>query len=117
MKGETEIALAEMRRKDPTFHATSIRPCFIDDAEHGAIKSYVPAISVGRTLLAGILGPPIRAFAKGSWSPTEPLGKFMAELAMGKWEAQLRGEGVETLGEFSVIQNVGFRRLAGLDKK
>lgn len=35
---------------------------------------------------------------------------------MGKWEGKMDGTGVEKIGQFSVIGNVGFRRLAGLDK-
>ncbi|KAL1848957.1 hypothetical protein Daus18300_013415 [Diaporthe australafricana] len=117
VKGETEKALAEMRRANPSFHASSVRPAFVDAAAHDAIKPYVPAQGMARDAMLAVLGPPIRILAKGSWSPTLPLGRFMTEMAMGRWEAEMRagGPAIERLGEFPVLGNSAFRRLAGLD--
>lgn len=111
VKGETELRLAEMRKANPAFHASSIRPAFIDSAAHDAIKPYLPSTGV----LATVFGPGLRAFAKSRWSPTEPLGKFMTEMAMGRWDASLEGLGIEKVGDFPVVENVGFRRLAKQD--
>lgn len=117
VKGETEKALAEMRKANPNFHASSIRPAFVDAAEHDAIKPYVPVRGFSTSAMLAVLGPPVRSFVKGSWSPTLPLGRFMTEMAMGRWDEQMRagGPSVEKLGEFPILGNVAFRRLAGLD--
>lgn len=116
-KGETEIALSEMRKANPNFHASSIRPGFVDFAQHHSIKGYVPPQGAFGIAVNTVLGPPIRCFAKGTWSPTEPLGRFMTEMALGRWDRQSDGLGVERLGDFPIVGNPGFRRLAGLDKK
>lgn len=117
IKGETEIALSELRKSNPSFHASSIRPAFIDSAQHDAIKGYIPQVSTLKYALDSLVGPPIRAFAKGSWSPTQPLSNFMTEMAMGRWNRQFQGPGIDRLGDFPIVNNVGFRRLAGLDGK
>lgn len=117
VKGETETALSEMRKADPDFHASAIRPAFVDLANHDAIKEYVPRAGALQYGLLAVLGPGIRCFAKGSWSPTENMGKFMVEMALGRWgDGKLAGPGVERLGDFPVVNNTAFRRLAGLDK-
>lgn len=117
VKGETEKALAEMRRANPSFHASSIRPAFVDAAQHDAIKPYVPATGAAWSAMLAVVGPPIRCLAKGSWSPTLPMGRFMTEMAMGRWEDGMRagGPAVEKIGEFPILGNAAFRRLAGLD--
>ncbi|KAJ0115616.1 nucleoside-diphosphate-sugar epimerase [Diaporthe amygdali] len=117
VKGETEKALAEMRKANPSFHASSIRPAFVDAAHHDAIKPYIPAQGLARDAMLAVLGPPVRAFLKGSWSPTLPMGRFMTEMAMGKFDTQMRagGPAIEKIGEFPVLGNSAFRRLAGLD--
>ncbi|ROW05732.1 hypothetical protein VMCG_05159 [Cytospora schulzeri] len=117
VKGDTEIALSELRKANPSFHAISIRPGFVDVAQHDAIKGYIPQPGALKNAVDTLLGPPIRRFAKGTWSPTEPAGRFMTEMAMGKWHGQFEGHGVEKLGDFPIVSNAGFRRLAGLDKK
>ncbi|KUI68357.1 Protein fmp52, mitochondrial [Cytospora mali] len=116
VKGETEVALSEMCNANPNFHASSVRPAFVDSAQHDSINKYVPAPTMTMQAMVLVLGGPIRCFAKGSWSPTEALGRFMTEMAMGKWHSQLEGPGIEKLGDFPVVRNFGFRRLAGLDK-
>lgn len=106
-----------MRKANPSFHASSIRPALVDAAQHDAIKPYIPALGLARSAMLAVAGPPVRAFAKGSWSPTLPLGRFMTEMAMGRWEGQMRagGPAIERLGEFPILGNSAFRRLAGLD--
>lgn len=117
VKGETEKALAEMRRTNPSFHASSIRPAFVDAAQHDAIKPYIPAKGLAWGAMMAVVGPPVRSFAKGSWSPTLPMGRFMTEMAMGRWDEGMRagGPAVEKIGEFPILGNAAFRRLAGLD--
>lgn len=94
-----------------------MRPCFIDFATHDAIKPYIPKQEAYKNVITPILGPPIRYLAKSYWSPTQQLGKFLTEMAMGKWESQFRGPGIEKIGDFSLVENVAFHRLSGLDKK
>lgn len=106
-----------MRKNNPSFHASSIRPCFIDSGAHSAIQPYLPASGLAKTVLLPPFAAVARTFIKSKCSPTEPLGRFMAEMAMGKWDAQFEGVGVEKVGDFPVLENSAFRRLAGLDAK
>lgn len=116
MKGETELLLAAMRKDNPSFHASSIRPAFIDAAAHDAIKPYLPAPGLAKAVLQPPFAAAARTFIKSRWSPTEPLASFMTEMAMGKLDARFKDAGVEKVGEFPIIENTMFRRLAGLDK-
>ncbi|KAJ4417534.1 hypothetical protein N0V82_006093 [Gnomoniopsis sp. IMI 355080] len=116
VKGETELLLAAMRKANPSFHASSIRPAFIDAAAHEAIKPYLPAPFFAKAVFFPPFAAAARTFIKSRWSPTEPLSRFMTEMAMGKLDAQFEDAGVEKVGEFPVIENIMFRKLAGLDK-
>lgn len=117
VKGETEIALAEMRKANPAFRSLSIRPAGIDATNHRAIQPYLPTPGLVKRLLL----PPTNALIRNFWpsvdSPTEPLGKFMTEMAMGKWDAKYDGVGIEKLGHLPILENKAFRRLAELDVK
>jgi hypothetical protein len=116
VKGETELLLAEMRKNNPLFKVDSVRPSLVDWKHHDAIKPYLRQSVVQETTLA-VLGPMLRGIASGQFSPTEPLGRFLAECAMGKWEGKLEGHGIDAGGDtgLKVVHNAGFRRLAGLD--
>ncbi|KAK0641821.1 hypothetical protein B0T16DRAFT_496455 [Cercophora newfieldiana] len=116
VKGETEILLGEMRKANPSFRATSVRPAFVNSCDHDAIKGYKPALGMARTVAEW--GFTALARIKPSLDgPTEPLGRFMTEVAMGGWDGRLEGEGVEKLdGGMDVVENFAFRRLVGLDK-
>lgn len=94
-----------------------MRPYFIDYAAHDAIKSYIPDQGLIRSATVAAIGPIIRAGVKTQWSPTIPLGQFLVDLATGGYRNQLQGDGVVKLGDFAIIENVAFRRLAGLDKR
>ncbi|KAH2762684.1 hypothetical protein KXW18_004943, partial [Aspergillus fumigatus] len=85
VKGETELELAELRRATPLFRASSVRPAFIDHAHHEAIKKYVPPRPTYETLFRP-LAPVFRAAMPGLCSPTEQLGRFLTEMAMGRHE-------------------------------
>jgi len=116
VKGETELALSEMRKKNPLFQASTVRPSMVDAVAHDAIKPYIPQPSIAVRAAGAIIGPPIRTFAKSYCSPTEPLGQFLTGMAMAKWKLDdLSGTGVERLGDFPVIENSAIRRLMGLD--
>ncbi|KAH8651073.1 nucleoside-diphosphate-sugar epimerase [Xylariales sp. PMI_506] len=117
VKGETELALAAMRNAHPaTFHAVSVRPAGIDPSAHEAIHAYVPRPPLGYRIAAPVLLPALRAFYPQMVSPTEPLGRFFAELAMGRHKDQFAApaKDVQMVGEFPILENTVFRRLAGL---
>ena len=89
---------------------------------HAAIAKYLPARGVATEVLGGILSPLFKAGYKSGLSPTEPLGRVLTELAMGRFgDGELLGgvgKGVEEVkdgGGFLVLENVALRRLAGLD--
>ncbi|KAK5658981.1 hypothetical protein OQA88_1067 [Cercophora sp. LCS_1] len=118
VKGETELALAEMRKTNPGFKANTVRPAFVDWVGHEAVQKYMPPQGLMLGGLGRVLHGAVSAgLFRGSWSPTESLGRALVDLAMGTWKGEeLKGKGVEVLeGGFEVVENVGFRRLAGLD--
>ncbi|KAH8882933.1 nucleoside-diphosphate-sugar epimerase [Thozetella sp. PMI_491] len=118
IKGETEAILAAMRKEYPSFHACTMRPGFVDRAAHEAIKPYAPSQGIAKSAMQATLAPIRKTTSKSSWSPTGPLGQFLVELAMGRWDEQLAADSdVEKLGDFPVIENSTFRRLKGLDQK
>lgn len=116
VKGETELALAEMRKQNPLFRASSVRPAFVDAAAHETVKAYIPTPPVMMAAGGAVLGPVVRVAMKGTWSPTEPLGRFLAGMAMGRFDSAMDGPGVGKLGAFPVVENAAFRRAMGLDK-
>ncbi|KAJ2893544.1 putative nucleoside-diphosphate-sugar epimerase [Zalerion maritima] len=118
VKGETEVELAKIRESNPFFVASSIRPAFVDGSGHEAAKEYIPpaasaAAGVGRAVLPAL----VRAVAKGSWSPTLPLGRFLARTAMGKLDGELArgGSGIELVGpsKMPVVENHAIRKIMG----
>lgn len=124
VKGEAELALGQLRLTHPqTLQAVTVRPAFVDCSAHEAIKPYVPAVSALRTGMLALLGPVVRTALQGSWSPTEPLGRFLTDAAMGRWEGpEVDGPGVDGPGvqkgpgEYRVFGNAGFVRLAGVGR-
>lgn len=70
-------------RPNPSFHASVFRPGFVDFVQHDSIKGYVPPPSALKTAVDIVLGLPIWWFVKGSWSPTEPTGRFITEWQWG----------------------------------
>jgi hypothetical protein len=115
VKGETEVALAELRKANPFFRVSSVRPAMVDAAAHTAIQPYLPAQPALLKVFETAIGLPIRLCAHSYWSPTEPLGKFLAEVAMGKYQNQfVAGKDIEKIGEFPIIENTALRRLVGI---
>ncbi len=119
VKGETELALAEMQKSNPaSLRVTSVRPGGVDWTAHEELKPFLPDLGTFRNVAAGILFPIGRYAARERWTPTEPLGRFLTGMAMGMWDGALDGEGVERLpGGSAVVGNRGFRRMMGLDAK
>ncbi|CAP74177.1 Pc14g00360 [Penicillium rubens Wisconsin 54-1255] len=120
VKGNTEKLLGTLSESKPTFRADSVRPAFVDPATHDAIKPYIPssgATGIVPKLGLALLAPGIRCFVKSMHSPTEDLGSFLTEMAMGRYEAKLEGPGAFRLGGGYVIGNSGMRRILELIKK
>ncbi|KAF7172584.1 hypothetical protein CNMCM5623_004755 [Aspergillus felis] len=114
VKGETELELAELRRQFPLFRTSSVRPAFIDYAHHNAIKKYLPPRPTYETWFQP-LGSVFRVATPGLCSPTEQLGRFLTEMAMGKHGDRLvGGKDVQIVGQMPILENTAFRRLAGL---
>ncbi|CAG8364775.1 unnamed protein product [Penicillium salamii] len=117
VKGETESLLGKLSEENPSFRVDSVRPAFVDSAAHTAIHPYLPSGGMVETVAkAGIalIAPGIRCFYKSMHSPTEHLGPFLTDMAMGRYETKLQGSGVFKLGGGFVVENVGMRRILGL---
>lgn len=113
VKGETETALSEMMNKYPSLRADSVRPAFVDNAKHEAIKPYVPDAGFIYNAAKGVLGPVMRSIA-ARHSPTEELGDYLTQLAMGKQDAGLASSGAFQLGSSWIVPNVAFRKAMSL---
>jgi hypothetical protein len=115
VKGETELALAELRRQNPNLHASSARPAFVDVASHDAIKPYIPQRPLSHRLLEPLVATPIRLGLKSFHSPTESLGRVLTEIAIGRHQDQfLPAKDLQMVGQFPILENSLLRRLAGL---
>jgi hypothetical protein len=118
VKGETESLLGALSEEHPNIRIDSVRPAFVDPAAHDAIKPYIPSSAglKGVAAQAGtaLIAPGIRCFYKSMHSPTEHLGSFLTDMAIGRYEAKLQGPGVFKLGGGYVIENAGMRRMLGL---
>ncbi|KAI1474886.1 putative nucleoside-diphosphate-sugar epimerase [Daldinia eschscholtzii] len=116
VKGETELALAEMRKTRPSFHASSVRPGYVDASSHDAIKPYIPAKLPLLKAAEVFMGIPIKYAMKSYWSPTQDLGRFLTEMAMGRYKDQLKAKDIQMEGDFPILENSAFRRLSGLSR-
>lgn len=115
VKGETELALAEMRRGNPLLRADTVRPGLVDPAGHEAILPFVPPYDGVRRAAATFLLPVLRATMRGRFSPTEPLGVFLTDMALGRWDGRLPEPQFNKIGEFTVVESADIRKLMGLD--
>jgi uncharacterized protein YbjT (DUF2867 family) len=113
VKGETEQQLSDLTAEMPTsLRADSVRPGFVDARQHTAILPYIPdpgaLYKVGATLMT-----PLIAVMKGMHSPTDHLGTFLTNMAMGKLDSQLEGPGAFKLGNSWIVRAAGIRRISG----
>ncbi|KAI0195501.1 putative nucleoside-diphosphate-sugar epimerase [Astrocystis sublimbata] len=111
VKGETEIALAALRKQNPLLHASSVRPATVDCSAHAAIKPYVPTPPLVYRMIFPVLLAPMRVAMPGLHSPTLELGRFLTEMAMGKHPVTAPAPDVEMIGDFPILENAAFRRL------
>ncbi|KAI0508866.1 hypothetical protein F5B22DRAFT_378640 [Xylaria bambusicola] len=116
VKGETEIALAELRKKHPFLHTSSARPAVVDASAHEAIQPYIPTRPLAYRMLAPVLLKPVQVGLPSLHSPTQPLGRFLTEMAMGK-HAVGPAQDIAMIGELPIYENSAIRRLIGLDLK
>ncbi|KAI1340236.1 putative nucleoside-diphosphate-sugar epimerase [Xylariaceae sp. FL0016] len=114
VKGETELALADMRRQNPLFRASSVRPAGVDATDHAAIQPYVPALPLARRIFNTPMLATMRLAFRQYVSPTEDLGRFLTEMAMGKPKIDASAKDVQMVGEFPIVENAAFRRAMGL---
>ncbi|KAI6392979.1 hypothetical protein MCOR23_008210 [Pyricularia oryzae] len=118
VKGEAELGLAALQDENPLLRASTVRAGFIDTAAHEAVKEYIPAKPMLTNLTEMVLAPVVRGFWKSAWSPTEHLGKFLTDMAVGRWsEKEMVAAGAEKIGKggFLVVENTVFRKLQGLN--
>jgi hypothetical protein len=114
-KGETESKLGELTRElAGKLQADSVRPAFVDRQGHGAAEKYAPQPSAVIKALEVALAYPIRWVVKSGHSPTEPLGRFLTQMAMNQLDDKLEGPGAFKLGPSWVVRNTGIRRVVGL---
>ncbi|KAK0620833.1 hypothetical protein B0T14DRAFT_481922 [Immersiella caudata] len=117
VKGETELALSQIRKENPLFQAVSVRAGFIDWFGHESIKNYMPAQGLFKTTMGVAFGGLVRAGWSSVWSPTEPLGRFLTGVVRGEFEGRLEGKDVDVLDSgMPVVESLAVRRLMGLDK-
>ncbi|KJZ71385.1 hypothetical protein HIM_09226 [Hirsutella minnesotensis 3608] len=114
-KGDTERALANTaERKPQLLRADCVRPAYVDSSKHEAIRAYIPNAGLLYNTAELAFGPAIRVGYRSMHSPTEMLGAFMTQLAMGKLDTKLDGPGCFRLGPSWIVGNIGFRRIMGL---
>ncbi len=115
VKGETETLLGKITEESSgKFQAYSVRPAFIDAAQHDAIKPYVPVKNMLENSLEYGLGPLIRCFYKSFHSPTPFLGECFSKMAMGQLDGRMQAAGATRLGGSWVVPNASLRRLMDL---
>jgi len=109
------MALAEVSKAHPQLYGYTVRPGFVDLASHDAIKPYVPPRPILKQTAITLLGPVYRTALPSRCSPSQPLGKFLVEVAMGKWDKEIGGPGFQSIEGLAVVGNHDFRRLSGLN--
>ncbi|KAH9885013.1 nucleoside-diphosphate-sugar epimerase [Xylariomycetidae sp. FL2044] len=113
VKGETETALGEVRKMYPLLRASAVRLGAVDAAAHPSIQPYLPQLSLAsRTVKSAGLSV-IRAGYRKLWTPTESMGRFLTELAMGKHTDKFGADDIEMIGDFPILNNTAIRRLSG----
>ncbi|KAM0257754.1 hypothetical protein ACHAQJ_004205 [Trichoderma viride] len=113
-KGETEASLSEMRMANPRLLADAVGPGFVDGKDHAAIQPYLQDQGFFIDGSRMLLRRPIEVAAKWLHCPTEPLGRFLVGMALGKYEAQLREGDVDVVtlnGGLRIIKNATITRL------
>ncbi|CCT70105.1 related to nucleoside-diphosphate-sugar epimerases [Fusarium fujikuroi] len=112
VKGETERALSELHAP-AKFHVESVRPAGVDATNHEAIKPYIPNPGMLYNAMYLLMGPLMRTVLQSLHSPTEKLGPFLMNMAMGKYDKQLEagGNDISSINGSRILENLAFQRL------
>ncbi|RFU82159.1 nucleoside-diphosphate-sugar epimerase [Trichoderma arundinaceum] len=117
IKGETEVALSEMRIANPRLLADAVGPGFVDGKGHAAIQPYLQNQGFFIDGSKMLVRRPIEVAAKWLHCPTEPMGRFLVGMALGKYEAHLREGDVDIVtlnGGLRIIKNTTITQLASV---
>ncbi|KAK8060115.1 nucleoside-diphosphate-sugar epimerase [Apiospora saccharicola] len=115
IKGETELSLGSICRFSPSRHLKgySVRIFYPDRTDHDAIKPYLAPRPLVHNLSEVIFGAPIRRFAPNLWAPTEKMGEFLVELAMGCHDDIAAADGQEIVDGLTLVSNADLRKAKG----
>ncbi|OPB38920.1 hypothetical protein A0O28_0020260 [Trichoderma guizhouense] len=117
-KGEAELALSQMRITNPRLLADAVGPGFVDGKDHAEIRPYLPNQGLFIDGTKMLLRKPIEVGAKWLHCPSEPMGRFLVGMALGKYETQLQSGNVDMVtlnGGLRIIKNVAMKQLVGLE--
>jgi hypothetical protein len=112
VKGETELALAALRKQNPLMHTVSARPAAVDATAHKAVHDYLPTPPLSYRMMAPLFLTPIRVALPSFHSPTEELGQVLTEMAMGKHLITSPARDISMIGQFPILENSALRKLA-----
>ncbi|KAK8051780.1 hypothetical protein PG993_003165 [Apiospora rasikravindrae] len=113
VKGETELSLGAICRSSH-LNGYSVRIFYPDMAGHDAIKPYIAPRPLVHNIAEVVLGAPIRRFAKNLWAPTDKLGEFLVEVAMGRHDDDIdAADGNGTVDGLTIVSNADIRRVKG----
>ncbi|PTB63999.1 hypothetical protein BBK36DRAFT_1125481 [Trichoderma citrinoviride] len=113
VKGETEVALAEMSNETRSMRTYSVRLGAVDASQHDAIKKYIPDPGALYRAMGSALYPVIRTVMPLGLAPTDIAGDCLCKMAMGKLDDKLEGPGAIKNGLSWTLNNKAMRRVAG----
>jgi hypothetical protein len=112
VKGETEILLSKQVTQD--FHIEAPRPGAVDPSGHTAILPFIPDAGMLAKTARAVAIPVMSQFS-GLYSPSEELGQYLMEMAMGRFDDRLDEEQATVdvplvEGGLRVVTNKAMRR-------
>ena len=115
VKGETESALADLTAGElkGKVQADSMRPAMVDGTGHAAIKPYLASRGFVPAL-ARVVAPTAGFVFRSFHSPTGFLGDGLTQMAMGRLDGKMEGQGTFRLRDSWIVQNLGLRRMMGI---
>lgn len=110
MKGRTELQLNALMKDYPSLRTYSMRPGIVDPrADPQVLAAQKDRRGAAYKALEVIVGPIVRTTYSSMHSPTQWLGKFLTDLAIGDGEP-LKGQDLE--GDGRIVGNKAARRIA-----
>ncbi|EGR48021.1 uncharacterized protein TRIREDRAFT_62977 [Trichoderma reesei QM6a] len=113
IKGETEVALAEMSNELRTMRVYSVRLGGVDASRHDAIKKYIPDPAAVYRAVGSILYTVMRTLMPLGLAPTDVAGDCFVRMAMEKLDDRLEGPGAVKNNLSWILNNKAMRRVAG----